>query len=1264
MRRGRFWFLIALTLILAGGGAAAGTVLSGYLGGDVSVDVSPPLQLEEPWVECLAPDQDVFVSLDYYKMAFRVIAEVEPGDCFLVHLPVINQATVDTKTLLTIAYPYGATLWVTGSGVINDVVAASYEHWKFTADALAQGSAASPYDGIRIQVCVSPNYTGSSVEISGTVENTAGMNGPFVIFSGQLSEDILYLHNSPTPPTGDREAEADLPMNMYPPSAATLYNYDTDLDIDLGRMILPSEMATDLSMYQNWQMALPQDLYLEGNVTAILWSGTQYFNRTTPGTIVAYLRDLSDAGYADIGYGVLTLDPWQPDEADWVERKVVIENVDYTIPAGHILDLTIVVPADSSAMWLAYDTIRYPSRLVLNSYPTADYTAEFIGADEEMVTIAFTDISSSDEGIVSWQWGFGDGGGSTEPNPVHTFEEPGAYIVALEVTEDDGDSDVETKTALVTTETVVLIDTGPTANFVATPTMGPAPLTVVFTDQSSSDDGIVLWAWDFGDGQISGMKNPIVVYAEAGIYTVTLTVSEQDGDSNAKVRTSYISVSGNTGPTAAFTAAPTSGYAPLTVDFTDQSTTNDTIVSWLWDFGDDTTSTEQHPTHVYATEGAYTVTLTVTEDDEDVDSETKPSYINVLPEGVPFADFSGTPTSGSEPLTVSFTDQSASSQGIVAWLWSFGDDTTSTEQNPTHIYNNEGTYTVSLMVTEADSDSDTETKMDYITVADTGPTAAFTGAPTSGYVPLTVSFTDQSSSPGGIVSWLWSFGDDTTSTEQHPTHTYTSFGDYTVSLTVTEADSDSDTETKTDYISVSPITTFAVAYQGSYDDGFVRTMNIDNSGQIGNSVIDTLEFDSSDGRTPDIVHVSGNIYAIAYQRSGLGYLRTVEIVIDGDIRSNTIDTLIFEGTEGYVPDIIHVSGSTYAIAYQGPGNDGFLKTVSIAENGQIADSVIDTLEFDGSDGQMPDIIHVSGNIFAIAYNRDGYYTDPGYVRTVEIAPNGQITDGYIDSFNFDSSVGWEADIVHVTGNIFAVAYRGYNDDGFMVTMSITPEGQISDAAIDYIEFDGSDGRMPNMIAITDTIYAIAYQRSSLGYLRTVEIAASGQITDGIIDTLIFDGTQGLVPSITQVYGNVYAIAYQGVDNDGFVRTMTIGSDGQIGNSTIDSLEFDGINGMYPCLIQLVSSPNQPPVAVDDSANVAENGNVVINILANDSDPDGYTLRVTNLTQPSWGIVVLNPDGTVTYTPYEGYTGPDSFTYTANDGLVDSNLATVSITVTP
>ncbi|MFC1786627.1 NosD domain-containing protein [Halobacteriota archaeon] len=168
----------------------------------------------------------------------------------------------------------------------------------------------------------------------------------------------------------------------------------------------------------------------------------------------------------------------------------------------------------------------------------------------------------------------------------------------------------------------------------------------------------------------------------------------------------------------------------------------------------------------------------------------------------PTADFTGTPTSGPEPLTVNFTDASTSYDGIISWLWEFGDGTNSTEQNPTHDYAQEGVYTVSLTVTEADTDSDVETKLGHITVLNTDPIAEFSAIPKIGFKPLAVNFTDLSSSYDGIVSWFWEFGDGTNSTDQNPTHIYLQDGVYTVSLTVTEADSDSDTETKIGYIVV------------------------------------------------------------------------------------------------------------------------------------------------------------------------------------------------------------------------------------------------------------------------------------------------------------------------------------------------------------------------------------------------------------------------------------------------------------------------------
>ena len=170
-----------------------------------------------------------------------------------------------------------------------------------------------------------------------------------------------------------------------------------------------------------------------------------------------------------------------------------------------------------------------------------------------------------------------------------------------------------------------------------------------------------------------------------------------------------------TAPVTAFTGNPKNGTAPLIVNFTDQSTNSPTI--WQWDFGDGGTSMQQNPVHTYNAAGAYTVKLTAT-NNYGADAEEKAGYIVVSSAGVaPVAAFSANPVSGTEPLTVSFTDQSANSP--TSWQWDFGDGGTSLQQNPVHTYNSAGTYTVQFTATNS-SGSDTETKNDYITVSTAG----------------------------------------------------------------------------------------------------------------------------------------------------------------------------------------------------------------------------------------------------------------------------------------------------------------------------------------------------------------------------------------------------------------------------------------------------------------------------------------------------------------------------------------------------------------
>jgi PKD repeat protein len=244
------------------------------------------------------------------------------------------------------------------------------------------------------------------------------------------------------------------------------------------------------------------------------------------------------------------------------------------------------------------------------------------------------------------------------------------------------------------------------ADFSAAPLEGTAPLNAAFTNLSTGRYSSC--CWDFGDGTGSSIQtNPVHSYSDSGVYTVTLTLY---GDTvTSKTRTDYIVVY-ETGPSADFTATPTSGPGPLEVAFTDTSVGN--ITTWYWSFGDGYTSTEQNPVHTYNTGGTYYDVLLTVSGPDGIDTELKLDYITV---GTPppKAEFTADRQGGSSPVTVKFTDMSTGD--ITEWLWEFGDGETSVEQNPTHVYSGpDGSkFTVSLTVS-GPGGNDTETKIDYI----------------------------------------------------------------------------------------------------------------------------------------------------------------------------------------------------------------------------------------------------------------------------------------------------------------------------------------------------------------------------------------------------------------------------------------------------------------------------------------------------------------------------------------------------------------------
>ena len=261
----------------------------------------------------------------------------------------------------------------------------------------------------------------------------------------------------------------------------------------------------------------------------------------------------------------------------------------------------------------------------------------------------------------------------------------------------------------------------PVAAFSGSPTSGTEPLNVSFTDQSTGS--ITSWSWTFGDGGTSTTQNPSHQYTSDGNYTVTLTVTGPGG-SDAETKTNYITVNPCTNPVAGFSGSPTSGDYNLVVSFTNSSTG---ATSYSWNFGDGGSSTATSPSHTYTAAGTYTVTLTATNSCGS-DDEVKTDYITVTtpPCDPPVANFSGSPTSGTYPLNVSFSDLSTNSP--TSWSWTFGDGGTSTVQNPSHNYTAAGTYTVALTATNS-CGNDVETKTDYITV--TAPSADYASLPYS-----------------------------------------------------------------------------------------------------------------------------------------------------------------------------------------------------------------------------------------------------------------------------------------------------------------------------------------------------------------------------------------------------------------------------------------------------------------------------------------------------------------------------------------------------
>lgn len=264
------------------------------------------------------------------------------------------------------------------------------------------------------------------------------------------------------------------------------------------------------------------------------------------------------------------------------------------------------------------------------------------------------------------------------------------------------------------------------------------------------------------------------------------------------------------------TSDTTSATVPGTITFTGSVSGNETDVTvWSWQFtrvGDPSSATPmvgsgRVVTKTFNRAGTYRAVLYTMVDGQNFQSN---PYDVMISESdfAPVPEFEASPVTGTAPLTVTFRDSSKNLP--TNWHWKFGDGATGTGQTVMHTYTEPGTYSVTLAI-ENPAGKFTKTFSNHITVT-TPPAPLFSVDRTSGELPLTVRFTDEST--GDITSWYWDFGDGSTSTLRHPTHTYTKKGTYTVTLTV-ENRYGTATTTKNNLITtdVNPVVDFAADQQ-------------------------------------------------------------------------------------------------------------------------------------------------------------------------------------------------------------------------------------------------------------------------------------------------------------------------------------------------------------------------------------------------------------------------------------------------------------------
>jgi len=789
------------------------------------------------------------------------------------------------------------------------------------------------------------------------------------------------------------------------------------------------------------------------------------------------------------------------------------------------------------------------SALGIRNYPTAtfDYSPAYPGEGQ---AVTFDASSSTPNGgiIVDYTWDFSDGNITTvtEPVVIHVYGAPGNYTVTLTVTDSEGLSAQRSK--------IVEVGVPPVASFTYSPTTPFAGDIITFDASASYDpDGVIgNYTWDFGDGNITTVTEPLVthVYAIGESFIVQLTVIDDKGIS--EITTDIVSVRDY--PTADFTWSPSYPIVgeQVTFDASTSSPNGGVIISYLWNFGDGTQLNITYPvtTHTYTIVGSHNVTLTVKDSEELTDTISK----IVKARDYPTADFAWSPLFpvATETITFNASLSKANAGTITGHIWDFGDGPVLTGYLPiiTHVYDVSDSYSVTLTVINSEGLSSSITKQ--VVVSDAPPICSFGFSPEVPIAGQTATFdaSDSYDPDGVIVNYTWDFDDGNITTVNDPIiyHTYVTIGNFTVTLLVTDNTLLTTSTTKTLKIITHPAAGFTWSPskpESSKPVTFDASMSTPNSGVIAN-----YTWDFGDGSVTTVTEAT-----IIHTYSFYGNYTVILTVFNSEGLSDAKSQIL---TVTALPPTVDFSWQ--------PINPVLDETVTFNASSSVANGgTIVYYEWDFGDGsaiefrlRVPTITHQyatygSYTVTLKATDSEGLDDVISKVITVKAHPDAdfnwlpQFPQAY-EILTFDASVSeanggaivsyiWDFGDGNLTLVTYpAIAHRYYVSGDYIVTLNVTDDEGLWDIK----------SKVLTVAAATEPTADFTWSPLSVHLGETVAFDASPSTPNGgVIISYTWDFDDGNIttlsdPIVHHVYVSEgsYTVTLRVTDSQGLWSTIS------------------------------------------------------------------------------------------------------------------------------